>query len=95
MIQIDIAPGGAQNEDVRRCLAVLYSTPAGTAALDRDFGLSWDALDLPLPAAQAAMTAELIEKTQKYEPRVRVLEVEWQTEPESGACMPKVRCELV
>lgn len=81
--------------DVQRCLRVLYGTPAGSVALDRDFGLSWDALDLTLPAAQAKTAAEIIEKTSRYEPRVRVTEVAWSTQPLTGDMTAKVRCELV
>ena len=34
-------------EDVCECLKVLYSTRAGELGLDRDFGISMDAVDRP------------------------------------------------
>lgn len=93
-IEIDMAQQ-PEAADVQRCLRTLYGTTAGTLALDRDFGLSQELLDLPLPAAQAAATAEIIEKTMRYEPRARVIDVAWTARPEDGALTAKVRCELV
>ena len=64
-----------QKADILRCLNTLYSTPTGTVALDRDFGLDWSVLDLPLERAKGRLTIEIIEKTRKYEPRVEVVKV--------------------
>ena len=94
-VEINIVQHSSAADDVRRCLEILYGTPAGTLALDRDFGLSWDPLDLPLPAAQAAIAAEIIEKTTKYEPRARVAEITWGANTADGTLNPKVRCEIV
>lgn len=97
MLQIEIEFGSQPCgvETIRHCLNVLYGTPAGTLALDREFGLSMDALDTSPPVAQATLAAEIIEKTAIYEPRVQVAEVTWITQPNSGALMAKVRCEFV
>lgn len=92
---VEIAPAGALAREVRRCLSVLYGTRAGSVALDREFGLSWEGLDRPMEAAKAFLSAEIIAKTQRYEPRVRVLEVTWNVYADRGILAPKVRCELV
>ena len=42
-MQPEIAFSAADTaEDVQRCIAVLLSTRAGSVAMDREFGLSWD-----------------------------------------------------
>ena len=64
-----------QKADILRCLNTLYSTPIGTVALDRDFGLDWSVLDFPIELAKGRLTIEIIEKTRKYEPRVEVVKV--------------------
>ena len=38
-------------EEICECLKVLYSTRAGELGLDRDFGISMDAIDKPLSVA--------------------------------------------
>lgn len=77
------------------CLRTLYRTPIGSVALDRDFGLDWSFLDLPLPAAKARLEGELVQKTAKYEPRVRVREIFWEHAGTDGIIKPKVVLEIV
>ena len=87
-----------ETEELRRianCLNILYRTPVESVALDRDFGLDWSFLDLPLPAAKARLEAELIQKTMKYEPRVRVSEIFWEYAGRDGKMKPKVVLEIV
>lgn len=62
-------------EDIRRCLNNLYSTPAGSVVGDRDFGLSWAALDNVPVDAESTYALEVMQKTDRYEPRVKVTEV--------------------
>ena len=69
-----------ERRNIATCLRTLYGTPVGSVALDRDFGLDWSFLDLPLPAARARLESEIIRKTMKYEPRVSVREVRWEYE---------------
>ncbi len=83
-----------QKEEVRRCIAMLYSTPAGTVALDRDLGLDWNVLDLPIEQAKGRLTIEIIEKTRRYEPRVEVMKIQW-TQNSEGKLKGKVALQLV
>lgn len=62
---------------IGRCLRNLYLTPAGSIPCDRDFGLSWAGLDFIPSEMEAVHSLELIEKTDKYEPRVKVTGVEF------------------
>ena len=74
-MKISFVNQSEQKEDVLRCLNTLYTTPVGTVALDRNFGLDWSVLDLPLEIAKGRFTIEVIEKTRKYEPRVNIVKV--------------------
>jgi len=42
-------------------IALILATPKGSVPLYRDFGLSWEPLDKPMPVAQAMMTGEVRE----------------------------------
>lgn len=65
-------------------LNTLFATPIGSCALNRDFGLNIEAIDLPLPIAKAKISAEVIEKVPKYIPDIRVKEVLFDTDTLSG-----------
>lgn len=55
-----------------------------------------DCLSLPAEAAEAKLTAEIIRKTKKYEPRAQVLEVSYETShSQQGNIRPKVVINIV
>lgn len=83
-------------EEICRNLTVLYGTQTGEQALDREFGIDSGTIDCPQENARALLAAEYVRKTQRYEPRARVVRVEWTSEnsPE-GVTNPKVVIELV
>ncbi len=81
---------GEEAEDIRRCLTTLYSVREGEQPLDRGFGLSWDFLDQPENIARNLLALEVIEKTKRYEPRVKVDKVEFETGIE-GQMIPVIR----
>ena len=83
-MEISFLNESEQKTDVLRCLNVLYGKPVGTVALDREFGLDWTVLDLPLEMAKGRLTIEIIEKTRKYEPRVEVVKVCFDTQLVEG-----------
>ena len=88
-IEIQFDYSGSELLEIRRCLQTLYSTPAGTVALDRDFGLEWNFVDMPTETAKSMITVEIISKTARYEPRVEVTKVTY-TQDISGRLNPKV-----
>lgn len=94
-ITITAAPGQTIPDDVRRCLSVLYSTREGEQALDRDFGISWEAVDKPPAVAQALLAQEIIAKTKRYEPRANITRVDFDS-PDllSGVFRPRVTVEV-
>ena len=90
-IKIGFVSGVSEDvEDIKNNLNMLYSTPSGTVALNRDFGLDWSFVDLPQEVAKSIFTAEVVAKTAKYEPRAAVSEVIWETSSEAGQLLPKV-----
>ncbi len=48
-------------ESVLQNIAVILSTPKGSVPMYRDFGISVDILDRPIPVAKAMMTADIKE----------------------------------
>lgn len=63
-------------EEILRCIRNLIMTPVGTVPLDRDFGIDQSILGLPIDAARSLLAVEIIDKVERYEPRVSVSEVE-------------------
>lgn len=96
-IDVEINPSESTEErDVYNCLKTLYGSREGEQALDREFGLNMDCLSLPAEAAEAKLTAEIIRKTKKYEPRAQVLEVSYETSRSlQGNIRPKVVINIV
>lgn len=64
-------------EDVRRCLATLYSIRMGEQPLARDMGIDTSFLDKPMNIAKNLFTLEIIDKTKKYEKRAEVVKIEY------------------
>ena len=81
-------------DEIIQNINVIMTTPAGTVPFDRDFGIDWSLLDLPIREAKAKLTVEYIEKIQKYEYRVKVQSVSFTTD-KAGQLKPKVVIEIV
>ncbi len=94
-IQIVFSYPSETLDEIYECLKTLYSTPLGTVPLNRDFGLNWNLVDLPIEIAKAKITIEIIEKTRKYEPRVEVQKVSFDYDGEQGLLKPKVVVAIV
>ena len=73
---VDFYPA-SQTAEIIQNVRTLLRTRVGTVPLDREFGLSWDFVDLPLPVGQARLSAEVIQKVRRYEPRATVVSVEF------------------
>lgn len=55
----------------------LLATPKGSVALDRNFGVSWDAVDASMPGAKQVMIAEIARQLEQYVPRVRFKKIDF------------------
>ena len=51
-------------------------------------------LDLPISVAQAAMTADIVSSIHRYEPRAKVVSVDYEGEEMEGNLVPKVRIKI-
>lgn len=92
-IQI-IVPGESDTaQDIKRCLTVLFGTRVGSLAMDRDFGLTWDFLDLSTRQAQAEIRQEIMEKVAKYESRAKVTNITF-TGDTNGTLTPKIEVAI-
>lgn len=65
--------------DIKRCLETLYQTPEGTCPLDREFGLNTDFVGMPMNIAQNLFAVEITDKTDRYEPRAMIREINFST----------------
>ena len=93
--EIGQAPPADEREAILNGLNLLYSTRAGELSMDRDFGIDWSAVDMPAEASKAMLSAEVIGKTEKYEPRVAVSSISWEQDPLTGHLRGKVAIEYV
>lgn len=67
-------------EDVKRCLQTLFSVMEGTQPLDREFGIRMNLIvDYPLNVAKNMLALEIYEKVEKYEPRVMMDTIDFET----------------
>jgi phage baseplate assembly protein W len=84
-------------QDIAKCLRTLYSTPIGSQEGDRELGINPNIfVDKPLPVAKGLYVAEVTEKTASFEPRARVVRVDWlDSDVLNGVVIPKVVYELV
>jgi phage baseplate assembly protein W len=62
---------------------------------DRDFGVDFDVVDLPINKIKARYTVEVITKIKRYEPRCKIKKVSFDYDGLSGLVKPKVVISLV
>lgn len=89
-IQLD-----TEDKELLMGLQHLYSTKAGERPLDREFGLDIDIIGMPMDVAKNEYAVEVIEKTERYEPRVEVEEVEFTYNAKEGKLFPKIKLVLL
>jgi len=74
----------------------LLLTPKYSVPLDRSFGIDMSFLDRPPLQARAAISAEIFQAIQKYEPRVKVERVSFTVGGTNGETLiPKVQVSLI
>ena len=76
-------------------IALILATPKGSVPFYRDFGLSNEFLDKPMPVAKVMMIGEVTEAIQLWEPRARVASVRFEENGlEPGRLIPTVEVEI-
>ena len=72
--------GAAGLDGLEQEIRTLLSTRKGSVPLDRDFGLTWQYVDLPMPEAMPYMIAEIARQLEKYVPRIKVRDIRFQSD---------------
>lgn len=91
----EIIYGAEGVAEVVQNVRTILTTRKGTVPLDRAFGLSFEFLDDPEPAAIAAIQGEIFQQIRKYEPRAQIKEIRFNNDPLSGRLCPTVKIEVV
>lgn len=90
---INLAPA-SELEEIAQNVRMILTTLKKTVPMDREFGVDGELIDLPVAAAQARMTAEIVDAVHRYEPRARVVSVGYEGSEQDGELQAKVRIEI-
>ena len=78
-------------EDIKMCLETLLAVRAGSQPLDRELGIDYERIvGYPLDVAKNMLSLEIIEKVERYEPRVEVTSITFTGDAEDGQLVPHV-----
>jgi len=81
-------------EEVLQNVVMILTTIKNTAPLYRDFGLSARFLDMPTPAAEAKLVAELFDALAEYEPRAEVTSISFERNERTGKLCPRLEVNI-
>lgn len=96
LTEINFAPANELEEIIQNVRCIL-ATQKGTVPLDRAFGLDADIIDTPQPQAQLLYQVAIIDAIETYEPRARVVSVNFKqsnSEAADGILIPIVKLEI-
>ena len=89
---INFAPATVAEEVVQNVRTII-TTIKYQIPLDREFGIDGEALDRPMPQAQALITSEIIRQIRRYEPRAIIESITFTGEL-SGRLVPRVEVRI-
>lgn len=92
-IAINFNPPDKETEILQNARTILATT-TNSVPLDRDIGIDSKLVDLPLPIAQAKLSAEIIDKLQRFEPRIEVTRVKFSGDGNTGKLAPAVYIKI-
>jgi len=81
-------------EEVMQNITMILSTAKNTAPLAREFGLTARFVDMPTPAAEAILVAEVLDAVEEYEPRAEVLDITFTRDEMTGLIVPRLEVEI-
>ena len=82
-------------DEIAQNVLMIVSTVKKSVPMFREFGISADALDTPIAAAQSKLTAEITTQVSKYEPRARVKKIFYEGDAVDGQLKMRIRLEIV
>ena len=80
---IDFAPQDEVAEILQNVRTIL-ATRVGSIPLHRDFGISWEAVDKPLPVARTLLKVAVVDAVREFEPRAKVVGVTFDNDADAG-----------
>lgn len=86
---VDYAPESEAAEIIQNVRTIL-NTRVGTVPLHRDFGISWEHVDKPLPVAMSIMQGVIVDAVSEFEPRAKVEKVTFDGDGAGGILRPRV-----
>ena len=86
---VDYTPERAAAEIIQNVRTIL-NTRVGTVPLHRDFGISWEHVDKPLPVAMSIMQGVIVDAVSEFEPRAKVEKVTFEGDGADGVLRPRV-----
>ena len=82
-------------QSILQNIAVILRTYTGTCPLYRDFGITADYLDRPIPVAKTMMIADIRDAINEWEPRAGVLGITFTEDTNlPGRLIPTVEVEI-
>ena len=90
---INLAPETVEEEVIQN-LWFLYSSLEYDVPLDRALGLNATYIDKPIEAAKALVTTDIYDKTEEYEPRAEIVNIDFNADYERGILKPMVEVEI-
>lgn len=76
-------------------IALILATPKGSVPFYRDFGISNEFLDKPVPVAKVMMISEVREAIETWEPRATVTNISFEEDASNpGKLIPIVEVEI-
>ena len=82
-------------EEITQNVATILLTPKGSVPLDRAFGTSWMFVDRNTPAAESRIVSDVLDALEKYEPRIKIKEITFETNEMTGQIVPRLEVDLV
>ena len=73
----NIQVGATGVTSVAQQIRTLLNTRKGSVPLDRDFGISWDCIDQPIPEARQLLVSEVAQALKTYVPSVTLKSIEF------------------
>jgi phage baseplate assembly protein W len=91
----EVVYGAKDVYEVMQCVKTILETPKGTCPLDREFGLTTDLVDSPMPEIRGKSEQEIFMQVKKYEPRAVIKGISWKADLIAGKVKPHVAIQVV
>lgn len=93
MEEISFTPSTVAEEIIQN-VRTLLTTRKGSVPMDRALGISADIVDMPIGAAQAKLSAEIVGAVNQYEPRAHIQRILYEGSEQNGTLRVKVRVDI-